>query len=124
MSLQVECKGSGLLFAELLEELAGIFSPALVDYLSREFSRVERLILTSFDGRLGMSHQLDFQFSEAYRLMHRIGSLEMKVRLERSGQNHERLKLLVFRYLQGRLRQVVAGRVVSAGSFLLDILPC
>ncbi|MBE9599949.1 hypothetical protein [Pedobacter sp. MC2016-24] len=66
------------MFTDLLEELRLVFSPSLVAYLSWKFGRVERLILVSFDGRLGLTYQLDFQLSEVYRLMHWIGGLEMK----------------------------------------------
>lgn len=123
MKLQYEMSSSGFLFADLLRELSLVFSPALVAYLAEEFGRVERLVDSSFDGRLSLTYLLDFQLEEAYRLMRWIGNMEMKVRLECSGQDHDRLKVMVFRFLQGRIGRLFAGRGVFVDSFLLNLVP-
>lgn len=123
MRLQVESGDSGFLFADLVRELSLVFSPSLVAYLAEEFGRVERLVESSFDGRLSLTYLLDFQLMEAYRLMTWIGSAQMKVRMECSGQHHCRLESLVFRHLQVRIACLFAGKDVFVDSFLLDLVP-
>ena len=123
MRLQVESVDSGFLFADLLRELSPVFSPSLVAYLAEEFGRVERLVEISFDGRLSLTYLLDFQLMEAYRLMTWIGSAQMKVRLECSGQHHGRLQTLVFRHLEVRIVGCFAGRYAFATSEFLDLMP-
>lgn len=123
MRLQVESEDSGFLFTDLLRELSLVFSPSLVAYLAEEFGRVERLVESSFDGRLSLTYLLDFQLMEAYQLMTWIGSVQMKVRLECSGQHHGRLQTLVFRHLQVRIAYLFARKDVFVDSFLLDLVP-
>jgi len=123
MELRYELSSSGFLFADLVRELSLVFSPSLVAYLAEEFGRVERFVESSFDGRLSLTYLLDFQLMEAYRLMTWIASAQIKVRLECSGQDHGRLKELVFRFLQGRVSRRFDGVDVFIDSFLLDLVP-
>jgi len=119
----VELRGSGFLFADLVRELSLVFSPALVAYLAEEFDRVDRLIEKCFDGRLSFAYLLDFQLAEVDRLMIWIGSGEMKVRLESSGQDHDRLKTTVFRFLQVRIGLRFTGSCSFKVTELSDLVP-